>query len=320
MAIRTFRRTSLRPRITMRKHLFRVALLCVAFATAEATDASCDFQSVGDPRNGLLFVAKTQRPALTLQSALGQFQQIASDAGYELGSELITGDSGRLSFLQTSNNPALVFWVDADSSGNVSLSVKLARGQKTDAAAVKSEFCTLLGKLKSGPEGETLASAARARHGLGRVIAADAVKLSADLGREVKSVLSAPAAKGKLSKFLIGTGTYATSGEYQEAFAPMEAKYLGRKYEIDGQIYTVSRNTITGEMQLNYLVTPKRGLLGIKQEGQYNNLNFQIHCTLAKDQQRLFATLTEGNWVKLTGTVTEIRPDGLELTDCRQAN
>lgn len=304
----------------MRKFLFRLALLLLATGTAGASDAACDFRSVGDPRNGLLFIAQTQRADLSISSALGQFQQIASDAGYELGNEVITGDHGRFSFLQTSSDPALVFWVDADGAGNVSLSVKLARGQKSDAAAVKSEFCALLGRLKSGREGETLAATARARHGIGRVIAADAVRLSADLGREVKRALSGPAAKGKLSKFLIGTGTYATSGEYQEAFAPLQAKYLGRKYEIDGQLYTVSRNTITGEMQLNYLVTPKRGLLGIKQEGQYNNLNFQIHCTLAKDQAPLFATLTEGNWVKLTGTVTEIRPDGLELTECRQAN
>lgn len=301
----------------MRKLPFLLSLLGV---TALADDATCDFKSVGDERNGLLFVAQTKRSNLSVQSALGQFQQIASDGGYELGHELINGGKGQFSFLQTTNNPALVIWVNADQSGKVSLTVKLARGQKADAAGVKSEFCSLLAKLKTGAEGEAAAEAARNRFGLDRVHAVKAVDLSANLGREVKNARSSTAAKGKLSKFLIGTATYATSGEYQEAFAPMQAKYLGRRYEVDGQIYTVSRNTITNEMQMNYLVTPRRGLLGIKQEGQYNNLNFQIHCTLASDQVELFTTLTEGNWVKLTGTVTEIRPDGLELTDCRQAN
>ncbi len=287
---------------------------------ALAAETPCSFQSIGDPRNGLLFVAETTRSDLTVRSALGQFQQIALDGGYELGNELLTGNSGKLSFLQTSNSPALVMWVNADQTGKVTLSVKLARDQKADAAGVKAEFCAMLGKLKSGPEGEALATAARARSHLDRAIAVDAVALAADLGGEVKRTLAATASKGKLGRFLIGSGTYATSGEYQEVFAPIEAKYLGRKYEIDGQIYTVARNTITNEMQLNYLVTPRRGLLGVKQNSEFNNLHFQISCTLASDQAAFYSTLTEGNWVKLVGTVTAVRPGGLELTECRRAN
>ena len=295
-------------------------LLCGLALPVLAADPSCDFQAVGDPRNGLLFIARTQRSDLTVSSALGQFQQIALDGGYELGGELIQGNSGRLSFIQASNSPALVVWVDADNSGNVSLTMQLARNQKADVAGVKKEFCSLLGKLKGGPEGDAVAAAARSRSGLGRFIAVKAVQFSADLSREVKQALKGPAAKGKLSRALIGSGAYAGDGEYREAFAPLQAKYLGRKYEIDGQLYVVSRDTLNREMRITFLVTPTRGLLGIRQDAEYNNLNFQISCTLASDQSLFFSTLSEGNWVKLVGTVTAINPGGIELTDCRQAN
>lgn len=287
---------------------------CLAFA------GPCDFQAVGDARNGLQFHAQTQISGLSVQSALGQLQQLALDGGYQIGNELIMGKSGELAFIQTGSQPALVVWAKADSEGRVSLRLKLARGQKANPADVQSEFCGMLGKLKAGKDGDAMAAAARAKTGAWRVISAKAEKLSAEIGSEVKTALGPVASKGKLSKFLIGTGTYATGGEFEEAFAPLRAKYMGRKYQIDGQIYTVALNTITGEMEFNFLVTPKRGLLGIKQERQYNNQNYQLKCIMAKDQAAFYSTLSEGNWVTVIGTVTEVRQDGLVLTSVRQAN
>ncbi|MGE0115458.1 MAG: hypothetical protein AB7T07_11345 [Steroidobacteraceae bacterium] len=303
----------------MKKALLIIGLLALS-ASARSETCEQSFQTIGDPRNGLFFTGKVQLPNLSVQSALGQLQQFALDGGYEVGNELIAGNSGELSFTQTSNNPPLVIQAAADSSGLVSLAMKLARGQKAKAQDVQTEFCSILAKLKTGKEGEAIATAARARTGSGRIIDAKAEQLSAEIGKEVKKTLAPVASKGNLSRVLIGTGEYASSGEYAEAFAPLRAKYVGRKYQIDGQIYTLSRNSMTREMEINYLVTQKKGLLGVRQESGSNMLNFQITCIFASDQGKFFNALSEGNWVTLVGTVTNMQPGGMQLNDCRQAN
>lgn len=303
----------------MNKAVFAAGLLMLSgFALAQSCEDS--FQSVGDPRNGLFFSGQVKVPGLSAQSALGQLQQIALDSGYKVGGELIRGGAGELYFIQDSNNPAVVMLATADKSGKVSISTKLARGQKTDAAAVRTEFCSLLAKLKTGKEGDAIAAAAREKTGITKVTDAKAEKLSAEIGKVVKKALSPVAAKGQLSRALIGTGVSATSGEYEEAFASVRAKYIGRKYRVDGQIYTVTGSPLHGDMEVNYLVTQTRGLLGVRQETQFNDLNYQIKCALAKDQAKFFLTLSEGNFATLTGTVVNMQPGGLVLGDCRQAN
>jgi hypothetical protein len=282
---------------------------------------SCEdnFRTVGDARNGLFFSTQVQAPGLGIASALGQLQQYALDGGYEVGQPLIVGEAGELSFVQAGSRPPLVIRASADHAGQVGLAVKLASGQKAAAADVKTEFCGLLAKLRPGKDGESIAAAARAKTGGDRATDIKAEQLSASLGKEVDAVLRPVASKGSMSRMLIGTGPVATSGEYEEAFAPLRAKYLGKQYRIDGQIHTTTRNTMTREMEVNYLVTRTRGLLGVRQESSFNDLNFQIQCRLAPDQAPLFATLSEGNWVTLVGIVGQIQPGGVMLLDCRQA-
>ncbi len=298
-----------------------IGALCLLTASICAEAGTCEesFQAIGDARNGLLFTGQVRLPGLRAASALGQLQQLALDGGYEVGGELIRGNAGELSFLQTSNHPAVVVRATASDVGQVSLAMKLAAGQTVKEEAVRTEFCSMLGKLKTGPEGEAIASAARAKTHTDQFIDVKAEKLSADVGGDVKKTLAPVASIGRFSKFLIGTGPSATSKDYEDAFAPIRAKYIGRNYRIDGQIYTVSQDRITGEMQLAYLVTKTRGLLGIRQESSYNDLNFAVTCVLAADQAKLFATLNDGNWIKLMGTVTAIYPGSMKLADCRQA-
>lgn len=302
----------------MNKAVVAAGLLVVSgWALAGCEDS---FQSVGDARNGLFFSGQVKMPGLSAQSALGQMQQIALDGGYKVGGELIRGGAGELYFIQDSNNPAIVMLATADKSGKVSISTKLARGQKTETAAVRQEFCSLLAKLKTGKEGEAIAAAAREKTGVNQVIDAKADKLSAEIGKVVKKALTPVAAKGQLSRALIGTGVTATSGEYEEAFVSVRAKYIGRKYRIDGQVYTVSGSPLGGDMEVNYLVTQTRGLLGVRQEPEFNSLNYQLKCMMARDQARFFLTLTEGNYATLVGTVVDMQPGGLVMSDCRQAN
>jgi hypothetical protein len=305
----------------MRKNL-AIHLVGLLALPAPAMAGSCEdnFRTVGDPRNGLFFSSQVQATGTSMDSALGQLQQYALDGGYEVGQPLIVGDEGELSFVQSSSRPPLVIRATADRAGQVGLALKLARGQKTAPADVQSEFCGLLAKLKPGPEGEAIAAAARTKTGSDRAVDAKAVELSASLGKEVAAVLKPVASKGSMSRMLIGTGPSPTSGEFEEAFAPVRARYLGRQYRVDGQIYTVTRDIQSLDMDVNYLVTVTRGLLGVRQESSFNDLNFQIKCRLAKDQAAFFATLSEGNWVTLKGTVGRIDPGSLQLTECRQAN
>lgn len=275
------------------------------------------FRADGDERNGLFFSTGVRLPGLSARSALGQLRQIATDGGYEPGSELLQGGSGELSFLQTRNRPALVVHATADNQGQVQLALKLAQGQQAPADGVRSEFCRLLGQLKTGSQGEAIAAAARAS--ADRVVDADAAKLSADIGAEVKGVMNPVASKGWFAGGLFGNARRASEADFAAAFTPLRGKYMGRKYRIDGEVYTATFNQMTGEMEVNYLVTVTRGLLAVRQDSRFNSLNFQLTCVLAKDQARLFSTLLEGNHVRLSGEVVRFEPDGMRLGSCRQS-
>lgn len=288
----------------------------------------CDFKAEGDPRNGLLFTATSQLPGLSVKSALGQLQGLATEGGYQLGNELLQDNSGELSFTQTSNNPALVIWARADASGRISLTMKLARGQKVEPAAVEAEFCSMLGKIKAGKEGETIAAAARGKSGLGRIVEANAVELSQALEKEIKKAVAPATNKGNLSRILIGTGGRATSSEYAELFAPIRAKYTGQRYRIDGKVYWTSVNAnvtsvhdmLTRKMELSFDVRRKKGLLGVMEEPGMQAVHYQIKCILAKDQAKYFQTLNEGDSVTLTGTIAQIEQGGLVLVDARRSD
>ena len=303
----------------MNRILCFVGLLALS-AAARAGTCEDGFEAVGDPRNGMLFMGQMQKPGLSVRSALGQMQKIALEEGYQVGNESITGNSGELLLTQNNLRTPLVWRVQADSSGRVSLGTKLARGQKMEVAGARTEICSMLAKLKTGKEGEAIAAAARTKTGAGQIIDAEAPKLSAEIGRDIQKTMAGVNSKGVFGNLMVGSSNYATDGERNEAFAPIVAKYKGRKYRIDGQIYTVSENQFSGEMEVAYLVTQTRGLLAIRQSSSDNNNNFTIQCILAPDQAKFFTTLANGDWVKLAGTVNQIGTHGMVLKDCRQAN
>ena len=316
--------------------LFLAGLLALS-AAARAGTCEDGFEAVGDPRNGMLFMGQVQKPGLSVRSALGQMQKIAQEEGYQIGNESSAGQYGALGVTptkkptprgwrgtgattQTNLRTPLVWRVQADSSGQVSLGTKLARGQKMEVAGARTEICSMLAKLKTGKEGEAIAAAARTKTGAGQIIDAEAPKLSAEIGRDIQKTMAGVNSKGVFGNLMVGSSNYATDGERNEAFAPIVAKYKGRKYRIDGQIYTVSENQFSGEMEVAYLVTQTRGLLAIRQSSSDNNNNFTIQCILAPDQAKFFTTLANGDWVKLAGTVSQIETQGMVLKDCRQAN
>lgn len=303
----------------MKKLLCAIGLLAVS-TIANAQTCEQSFEAIGDPRNGMLYTATVKKPGLSVSSALGQLQKYATDEGYSIGGESIVGDVGEVSFTRTKDlRTPIIYQAQATQSGEVSFSAKLARGQQANADDVRSTFCRVLNGLKTNREGESIAAAARAKSGSGQIIDAKATELSAQLQREIRKTMAGVNSKGKLGNLLVGSSNYATGGEINQAFAPIRAKYLGQKYRIDGQIYTVSKGHYSDRMDIGYLVTQSHGLLGIRASSTYNSNYFTINCTLPPDQAKFFATLSEGDFVKLEGAVADITTEGMQLRDCRQA-
>lgn len=297
-------------------------LLLIACGGAHAGTCEDEFEVVGDARNGLMFSAAVKIPNLGIKSALGQLQAIAVKDGMNVGAPVIEGNRGEVQFIQTRNNPPVVVEAAATDTGFVTLETKLARGQKMDPAAGKAYMCGWLAQLKAGKAGEALAADGAKAAGTDRVIEVDAVTLSKQLSKEVRAAMSAVDTPS-MKELLLGTPARRSErGDVAAAFAPMRAKYLGRRFRIDGQAYYVGHTEFAMSpkrtMEVNYLVTQTRGLLGVRQSADLNGSNFGLKCILAPDQARFFARLQSNDWMKLEGTVSEIDEGSLTLTNCRQ--
>lgn len=296
-----------------------VAFLFVLPTVAEAGACEENFKAIGDPRNGMLYVGSVNKPGLTIRSALGQMQKIGKDEGYVVGAEAIEGDVGELYLTQTASKPPIVVEVEATASGSAVMGIRLAPGQNMEKAAATQTICGMLNRLKTGKEGNAIADAGRAESGADKVIDAEAPELSAQIMREVQTAMRPVQRKGVFKDFMLGSQTNAGQGELDAALLPVRAKYMGRKYRIDGQIYTVTHNQFKDEMVVSYLVTQTRGF--VRQNASLGqSLNYTITCFLANDQAALFSTLRNGGWVKLEGTVDTFNPRGMLLRNCRQAD
>jgi len=109
---------------------------------------------------------------------------------------------------------------------------------------------------------------------------------------------------------------------------PIRLKDLGRKYRIDGLVFrtnlhdpiSFASDLVDRKMEITFDVRSKRGLLGNLESPGANQTHFQIKCFLAKDQATFFRTLSEGDSVTLTGTVTEFGRFGMEISEARRAD
>ncbi|QWT22433.1 hypothetical protein KPL74_10645 [Bacillus sp. NP157] len=308
--------------LSRRKALVASAGAALLFSSFGTLAATCEetFKSIGDPRNGLAFLAERTMPGLTVDSALGQIRQYGTDEKFTVGADTMDGKNGQVYLLQDSSNPPVVVSFTARADGTVGLATKLARGQKMDAEAGKQYMCGMLNKLKTGKEGEAIAAQARSHSDMGRVTDTTAVDLSQSLGKETQK-LSRAMNGGSFKDLLLGTHTSPDQLRDRDAmFMPLVVKYTGRKYRIDGEVYTASINPYNGVGEVAWLVTKTRGLLGIRQDDDMNNGQFTVTCAVATDQNPLVMTLRIHDFAKLEGTVDRIDLSGIHLKECRQAN
>ncbi|MEK0267177.1 hypothetical protein EDF74_3604 [Stenotrophomonas rhizophila] len=309
------------------KGMVYTTMVLLAAAGPAAASGACDkaFKTVGDARNGALYMADVTVPGLKVQSALDQLRKIGGDDKFEVAGQLVEGDTGDQYLIQrTGLRVPLVLVGTADRTGRVTLATKLARGQSIEPAAAKQSMCGMLDKLKAGSQGDTVAAAGRTQYPMPAIEAVAAPDLSKRMGKEVKDTMALYRSAGAFKDLMLGTNTNKEDkGDRSATFLPLYATYVGRRYQIDGQIYTVNPSTYStkpGDIgSINYLVTPTRGLLRVRQNDTYNNNNYTIRCEFASDQAANFTMLRERDWAKLEGEISSIEESSMTLRNCRQA-
>lgn len=309
------------------KGMVYTTMVLLAAAGPTAASGACDkaFKTVGDARNGALYMADVTVPGLKVQSALDQLRKIGGDDKFEVAGQLVEGDTGDQYLIQrTGLRVPLVLVGTADRTGRVTLATKLARGQSIEPAAAKQSMCGMLDKLKAGSQGDTVAAAGRTQYPMPAIEAVAAPDLSKRMGKEVKDTMALYRSAGAFKDLMLGTNTNKEDkGDRSATFLPLYATYVGRRYQIDGQIYTVNPSTYStkpGDIgSINYLVTPTRGLLRVRQNDTYNNNNYTIRCEFASDQAANFTMLRERDWAKLEGEISSIEESSMTLRNCRQA-
>ncbi len=299
-------------------------LLAVSGSAVASTACETAFKTVGDPRNGALYMADLTIPGLKVQSALDQLRKVGGDDQMEVGGQLVEGDTGNQYLIQRQGlRTPLVLVGTADRTGRVTLATKLARGQTIDQQVARQSMCAMLDKLKGGSQGDTLAAAARAQYPMPAAEAITAPDLSKRMGKEVRDTMALYNSAGTFKDLLLGTTTNKEDmGDRSATFLPVYAKYVGRRYRIDGQVYTVNTNTYSrkpGEVgSINYLVTPTRGLLRVRQNDSFNNNNYTIRCEFASDQAANFTMMRERDWANLEGEISSVEEGSMTLRNCRQ--
>lgn len=310
------------------KGMVYTTMVLLAAAGPAAASGACDkaFKTVGDARNGALYMADVTVPGLKVQSALDQLRKIGGDDEFEVAGQLVEGDTGDQYLIQRKGlRTPLVLVGTADRTGRVTLATKLARGQSVEPAAAKQSMCGMLDKLKAGSQGDTVAAAGRTQYPMPAVEAVAAPDLSKMMGKEVKDTMALYRSAGAFKDLMLGTTTNKEDkGDRSATFLPLYAKYVGRRYQIDGQVYTVNPSTYStkpGDIgSINYLVTPTRGLLRVRQNDTFNNNNYTIRCEFASDQAANFTMLRERDWAKLEGEISSIEESSMTLRNCRQAS
>lgn len=301
---------------------FQWIVLAALGAPTCALAAECNFQTQGDPRNGMGLVASMPISNTTVSSALGQLRKAGRERNLSAGYDVIDGDQGQLYFVQKDSKPEIVLQSNA-SRQQVALVGKLSRGQNIDQEATKALMCGMLQTVQPGAKGEAVAAEARqADRDMFTPTVVDAVQLSADLGKEGKRVLrELDPGSARLTGILWGPSAHQDAVkrvDQMAVFGPFMATYLGRPYKVDGEVYSLGVNKYAkgGPVaEVIFLVT-KKSLLGRRWGDNTNGSEFGVKCVIAPGQEASVGTLRAHDFVTLTGSVSDISPNDVTLSGC----
>jgi hypothetical protein len=287
----------------MMKTTVLLGLLTLPVAAGAAGTCEENFKTSGDPRNGAAFATSVTIPGLSVRSALGQMQKTALDDGFEVGNEAIREQDGTLTILQKSSmlNRGFLIYINADAGGQIAINSRLNRDQVAKPEDIRGGMCSMLGRLKTGPEGEAIANAAREKTGVEQVRSLKAHDLAKELDKAVERE------QGK-------------RGEGQVDMNRVYAKYLNKRFRIDGQIARKGEPTPqfpNEDQEIEWITTGHKGLLAFKEDSFAQGARPTILCKVPKELSEYFKALRNDDWATLTGKVTKFEGNVMTLENCR---
>lgn len=268
-------------------------ILLVTAVQISANTCEKNFLAEGDPRNGAEFSTSTAINDLSSSSALGQLRAIALADGFNVLGEESTASQGTLTIEQKNGrHPFLIYLtaVNKNDAADISIRTKLNRRTVAKPEDIRKGMCGMIARIKTGAEGEKIAAAARAAIVPEPLVEIQPRWLAKDIYRMSK----------------------------RKTAEMITAHYKGKRYLLDGTVGMPLEND--GTIELWYKVTIDRN--GILQTLDADESIFwpPIVCRMAPEARARAAKLQEGEFAKLTGTVSHYwqgSPSKLVLNDCR---
>lgn len=285
--------------------LLAALALCPSLALAGTCEDN--FTSQRDPRNGAEYRTSTTVVGVGVGSALAQLRVIAQGNKYKYLNE--TGDerSGTLTMeypraMAYEAFPVAFTATARGAATELSVHTRTSRGTNFKDAESRAHLCGLLAQVKPGARGDALAASVRKAEGAGasQVVSIAPRKLSDEIEKQIRNSLRGPGASPQI----------------------ISERYKGRRYRIDGQLYTKETNTYgprpnSHGRQVTFDIVKKDNLLRAAETSAAAHTQTQIVCELAPGQEGYADRLEPGDYMTLTGTF-RVYQDGLFiLTGCR---
>ena len=273
-------------------HIFSISMfIFVAHVSANSCDKN--FLSEGDPRNGSEFSTSVGFDDVSASSALGQLRSIALADGFNVLNEELNSSQGTLTIEQKNGkHPFLIYLSAIESGKNTEVSIRTRLNKRTIAKPedIKAGMCGMIARIKTGAEGESIAASARAAIKPEPIVEIQPRWLAKDIYR---MSLRKPAEM-------------------------ITAHYKGKRFLLDGTVGAPLENE--GTIELWYKVTIDRNSIIETLDTKESSVWPPIVCQMAAEHRTRAAKLAEGEFAKLTGTVSHYwqgMPSKLVLKDCR---
>ncbi|QQQ00410.1 hypothetical protein [Lysobacter enzymogenes] len=289
------------------KALPLLAALALCPAVALAGTCENNFTSQGDPRNGAEYRTSTVVEGVGVGSALAQLRVIAQGNKYKYLNETGDARSGTLTMeypraLGYEAFPVAFTATARDGGAELSVHTRTSRGTNFKDAESRAHLCGLLAQVKSGARGDALAASVRKAEGAGtsQVVQIAPRKLSDEIEKQIRNSLRGPGASPQI----------------------INERYKGRRYRIDGQLYTKETDTYgprpnSHGRQVTFDIVKKGGLIRAAEVGVVAHTHTQIVCELARGQEGYADRLESGDYMTLTGTFRIYEGGQFILTGCR---
>lgn len=284
-------------------------LLMMPAATALAGQCENNFKANGDPRNGAEYTTSVTLQDVTAGSALAQMRVITMGNKYKFLNQ--TGDERNGSIVveypRAMSYEAFPVTFTASSKGGateVGVHTRASRGTNFKTEESRAHLCGLLAQIKGGKQGEALAASVRKAAGAGTSAVVDISprKLSFEIEKQLRTSLRGPGASPQI----------------------ITERYRGRRYRIDGQVYTKETETYgprpnSHGKRISFDILKKDSLLGAGDFDTDVMTRTAIICEMAPGHEAFFEGLSEQDYLTLVGTFRVFEKGEFIITDCKPA-